>query len=129
VLWYYGVFDPSKWAGEQKYCPSKYELLDASLTLTGGGAGTLQIVLGNKIGDPVTLDTINVTIAGAGIGSSSPGSTLPAGEQTSALSVTLSGLGGYSEGSIVNMKMKVSYTNDKTTITNSEICTLALQAG
>lgn len=130
VLWYYGVFDPSKWAGEQKYCPSKFLLRDAALTLGAAGAGSVDVVLGNRVGDAITIDGLNITLDGAGLGDLAPAEDVAAGGQSTTLTVPIAaGLDGYKAGDIVNMEMKVEFTNKKTTVANAELCTISLQAG
>jgi TRAP-type C4-dicarboxylate transport system permease large subunit len=56
VLWYYGIFNPARWAGESVTEGSAFKIVDKNLQV-----GTLKLSLGNKAGTTVTINSINVS--------------------------------------------------------------------
>jgi hypothetical protein len=126
VLWYYDVFNPGKWAGETRYCPADFEMLGATLSGAGSVNGTLTLVLGNKVGNQITLNTI--TVAGDLTGTVSPGSTLGPGGQTSAIAITVADMTGYSAGDLVQMTATVAFTDNQLSLNDTEPCDVRIKA-
>lgn len=126
VLWYYDVFNPSKWAGEQEYCPSAFELLGTSLTGAGSENGTLTLVVGNKVGNQVTIT--NMTVAGDVSGSWSGTQILAPGGQSAGIAVTVSNMTSYSVGDIVTMTVDMDFTDNTLNLADSEICEIRKKA-
>ena len=56
VLWYYGIFNPARWAGESVTEGSAFKIVDKNLQV-----GTLKLTLGNKAGTTVAINSINVS--------------------------------------------------------------------
>ena len=125
VLWYYDVFNPAKWAGEQEYCPADFELLGAEVSGAGSPGGTLKFVLGNKVGNQIVVD--NITVAGDIAGTNTGlGLTLAPGAQTATpISVTITtDLSGYSAGDMVTATVGIEYMDNALNMTGSEVCDL-----
>ena len=58
VLWYYGIFNPSKWAGEMVTSGSAFQ---ASVVNTNLKNASLGLTLNNIAGVPLTVNSITVT--------------------------------------------------------------------
>ena len=126
VLWYYDVFNPSKWAGEQEYCPSAFELLGTSLTGAGQDTGTLTLVVGNKVGNQVTIT--NMTVDGDVNGTWAGTQVLAPGGQSSGIAVIVGNLTSYTVGDIVTMTVDIDFTDNSLNLADSEICEIRKKA-
>jgi hypothetical protein len=58
VLWYYGIFNPSKWAGEMATSGSAFQ---TSVVNTNLKATSLGLTLNNIAGSALTVNSITVT--------------------------------------------------------------------
>ncbi len=107
VLWYYGVFNPSKWSGESVSEGSAFKVIDKKLTGT-----TLSLLLGDKTNTQTTISAVDVT--GDITGSSGTLSVIiPAGGQmasASPITVTLTApTGGAVAGSFYKFTVTTTY--------------------
>lgn len=60
VLWYYGIFNPARWAGESVTEGSAFKIVDRNLAVDAAGAATLSLMVGDKAGTTVILNSISV---------------------------------------------------------------------
>jgi len=66
VLWYYGIFNPSRWAGEQVGSFSTFNVMDHKFSNT-----ELQMVLANKGGKDVNVTGVIVKLNGVEVNDTS----------------------------------------------------------
>jgi len=125
VLWYYDVFNPSKWSGEYTYCGTDFNLLGASLTGAGTASGTLTMVVGNQVGNTITLN--GTTIAGDVTGNATPTDTIAPGGQAT-ITVSSIDLSSFTEGDMIDMTATISFNDDTLNYPDSEICDLKIRA-
>ena len=130
VLWYYGVFDPSKYAGETRTCPSNFQITASALEVgnASAGSGTLSVVVANTAGHKVTIN--DVTLTGDVTGGLSSGSgDLNTGDTKTLVNDVASGLGG-STGTLVNVNAAIAFTHSATGFNNlaeTTTCNLKLK--
>ncbi|MBI4214550.1 hypothetical protein HY546_01010 [archaeon] len=127
VLWYYGVFDPNRYAGETRSCPANFQILAATVTPSGGGAGTLAFTLANTVGHRVTVS--NATISGDVAGTLTSGTgDLNTGETRNLITSISSGLG--SSGTLANVDVNIGFVHSATGFNNlpgSTTCNMKLR--
>jgi hypothetical protein len=113
VLWYYGIFNPSTWAGAQVVHGSAFQVVDYKIT-----TNQLQLVLGNKVGNNIQVNSLTL----GGTGSDATGTcdavscpkNLTAGVQGS-FNVTISPV--LLAGSTVSVIITANYDDLKTGVT------------
>lgn len=99
VLWYYGIFNPATWAGEQVISGSAFQITDKSL-----GSTTLTLVLGNKVGSRVNITSTALSNGLSGTNSSAFVLD-PNGQATIVIPTTAT------SGSSANFRVTFTYTN------------------
>ena len=116
-----GTGNGGPWSAEQMYCPDDFEMLDAELTGAGSTSGTLSIVLGNKIGNPITITDVIVSgdVSGTSTGLSID---VAPGAQSPAITVSVSDILTYLPGDLVTILVEIEYTDNMLGMTASEIC-------
>ncbi|MBI1973599.1 hypothetical protein HYS54_02195, partial [Candidatus Micrarchaeota archaeon] len=130
VLWYYGVFDPSRYAGETRTCPANFLIQASPLSVSNAsaGTGTLTMVVANAAGHQVTVS--NVTLGGDVAGSLSSGNgVINAGDTRNLVASVTSGLTG-STGTLVNINAAIAFTHSATGYNNlaeTTTCNLKLK--
>jgi len=106
VLWYYGIFNPARWAGESVTEGSAFKVVDKNLVSTG----TLTLTLGNKAGTTVNITNIAVTGDIVGTYPVSPEETVVAGANIAApYPITVTGLSAASVGSFARFTVTITY--------------------
>lgn len=129
ILWYYGVFDPARYAAEVRLCPSNLKIIQSPLSVTdpATGTGTLSLLVANVAGHGIFID--NVTLTGDASGSlGSGGGSLKAGDSTT-LVINVSGLVGQT-GTRISVDAHISFTHLTSRLANvsdSVACTLKLK--
>lgn len=120
VLWYYGVFDPSRWAGESANCPSSFSVLDYDLAQlnASAGTGTLTLVLGNTVGNRIKVT--GIVVSGDAVGTGSFTTELaPNADGTFNVSIS-SGLTG-STGDLYDLDAAITYDDLRTGLTGKSV--------
>ena len=106
VLWYYGIFNPARWAGESVTEGSAFKIVDKNLV----SSGTLTLSLGNKVGTTVSITSLNVTGDIIGYKIVTPAETVVAGANILApYQITVTGLGTASVGSFARFTVTIHY--------------------
>lgn len=105
VLWYYGIFNPARWAGEAVTEGSAFKIVDKNLNTS-----TLTLMIGNKAGTTVTLNSIDVSGDITGSYALPAPETVVAGANSAApYEVTVSGLSSASVGSFAKFTVTFNY--------------------
>ncbi len=86
VLWYYGIFNPARWAGESVTEGSAFKIVDKNLV---GSTQQLSLLIGNKAGTTVTVTGIALT------GDITGSCTIPGGSETIVAGANSNATGGY----------------------------------
>jgi hypothetical protein len=106
VLWYYGIFNPARWAGESVTEGSAFKIVDKNLVSTG----ILTLTLGNKVGTTVNITSLNVTGDITGLKLVAPPETVVAGANILApYQITVTGLSSASVGSFARFTVTINY--------------------
>lgn len=86
VLYYYGIFSPGGMM-PKKGCPSGQITIDAADWNYDADAGNMSLIVGNKVGDPITISEVNVSTAD-GSDLATPDETVGTGEKSGEISVS-----------------------------------------
>ncbi len=108
VLWYYGIFNPARWAGESVTEGSAFKIVDKNLQAS---TNQLSLMIGNKAGTTVNVTGIALTGDIAGSCTITGGSEIiVAGANAAATYVCpVTGLSAASVGSFARFTATVSY--------------------
>jgi len=112
VLWYYGIFNPSRWAGEQVGSFTAFNVMDHKFTST-----ELQLRLANKLGQNIRITAVGVKKSGDTAYNLNTSTTLASpvdlnanSEATVTVPLNTSSLGA-STGDIVSLDVSIIYDN------------------
>ena len=106
VLWYYGIFNPARWAGESVTEGSAFKVVDKNLVSTG----ILTLTLGNKAGTTVNITSLTVTGDITGTKALTPPETVVAGANIVAnYTIIVGGLSSASVGSFARFTVTIGY--------------------
>ncbi len=111
VLWYFGIFNPSKFAGD-KQCGGFSAFVCQDFKISSAGA--LTIVLNNKVGGSIT----SVNMSGGGVTSCSP--TTLAANQNTTCTFTSFVAAGTTGNQIEQTTVSMTYTDARSGISHTD---------
>lgn len=115
VLWYYGIFNPSRWAGEQVGAFSAFNVMDHKFSNDG-----LDLVLANRAGKDVTIKNVSVFMTGdrindfTSINQANITQVVRANTQETVSVAFAEGLGG-NPGDIMSLTVSILYDTEQLT--------------
>jgi hypothetical protein len=105
VLWYYGVFTPGKWAGEQIPEGTAFKILAQKISTASS-----TLTLGNKYGQPVQITSVD--ISGAGTATTGALTTnITAGANANVTTGAMTWSVTPSSGDLVSLTITITYTD------------------
>lgn len=121
ILWYYGVFDPSRYLVETRFCPSTFKIIESPILITdrAAGTGTLSLLLVNVAGQKLVIG--NITLGGDIAGSRQFAEEVKAGDSLAVSVPVSSGLNGES-GTRLSIIARVAYVNQLGGLAGSVAC-------
>ncbi len=111
ALWYFGIFNPSKFSGE-KQCGGFAAFICQDFKITS--AGTLTIVLNNKIGGPIN----SVNMSGGGVVNCTP--TSLAANQNTTCTFTSFVAAGTTGSQIDSTTVSLTYTDTRSSVAHTD---------
>jgi uncharacterized protein (UPF0333 family) len=100
-----GIFDPSNFIGNKAAGFAGVSVVGWSMDT----AGTFTIKAANNVGNPIQLDSINVTIGGASVNVPVSNATIAVGENSALLSSATGAFGAQAAGSGYTAKVSIRY--------------------